>query len=183
MTTLTWVLVTLLLFVGYATRTAGRIDRLHARVDAARASLDAQLVRRAAAAASLAATASASSSARLDDAAHTALTARPDGREQAENDLSRALRAVLPSVEVGEGPVRALEELAAAASRVGLARQFHNDAVRDTRALRGRRVPRLLHLAGHAPLPEYFEIDDTALPRPGPASSPIASTSGGSAVP
>ncbi|MCW2667162.1 MAG: hypothetical protein JWN57_2124, partial [Frankiales bacterium] len=34
----------------YVTWTAGRLDRLHARVDAAWAALDAQLVRRAAAA-------------------------------------------------------------------------------------------------------------------------------------
>jgi hypothetical protein len=61
---------------------------------------------------------------------------------------------------------RVLDELEVAVTRVGLARTFHNEAVRDTRSLRGRRVPRLFKLAGHAPLPQYFEIDDTALAGP-----------------
>jgi hypothetical protein len=40
--------------------------------------------------------------------------------------------------------------------------------VRDTRALRGRRVPRLFRLGGRRPLPAYFEIDDTGLAGPAP---------------
>ena len=48
-------------------------------------------------------------------------------------------------------------------TRVGLARSFHNAAVKDTRALRLRRLPRVLRLHGHRRLPQYFEIDDTAL--------------------
>jgi hypothetical protein len=36
----------------------------------------------------------------------------------------------------------------------------HNDAVRDTLALRSRRLVRWLHLAGTAPMPAYFEIAD-----------------------
>ena len=39
-----------------------------------------------------------------------------------------------------------------------LARRFHNDAVRDTLALRLRRPVRWLRLGGRAPLPTYFEI-------------------------
>ena len=46
------------------------------------------------------------------------------------------------------------------ATRVGLARRFYNDAVRDTRALRRRRLPRLLRLHARRPLPRYFDIDD-----------------------
>jgi hypothetical protein len=46
---------------------------------------------------------------------------------------------------------------------VVLARRFYNDAVRDTRELRGRRLPRLLRLHARRPLPRYFDIDD----RPG----------------
>jgi hypothetical protein len=41
-----------------------------------------------------------------------------------------------------------------------LARRFYNDAVRDTRELRGRRLPRLLRLHARRPLPRYFDIDD-----------------------
>ena len=50
------------------------------------------------------------------------------------------------------------EELSDATQRVMLARRVHNDAVRDTKALRARRQVRWLRLAGTAPMPEYFEI-------------------------
>ncbi len=43
-----------------------------------------------------------------------------------------------------------------------LARRFHNDAVRDTLALRDRRLVRLLRLGGTAALPVYFEIAERA---------------------
>ena len=76
-------------------------------------------------------------------------------------DLSRALRAVLPSV----GEQTPVAELVSAATRVGLARSFYNTAVQDTRSVRLRRIPRALRLAGHRAMPEYFEIDDTALSR------------------
>jgi hypothetical protein len=157
--------------------TAGRIDRLHARVEAARNALDAQLVRRAAAARALATYAVAH---RLLDeegdallaGAAVALQAPLASREAAENDLSRALRralAALPEGAAGGDPElrRALDELDVAVTRVGLARTFHNEAVRDTRSLRGRRIPRLFRLAGHAAVPQYFEIDDTAVAGPG----------------
>jgi hypothetical protein len=48
----------------------------------------------------------------------------------------------------------------ATTTRVGLARRFYNDAVRDTRALRRHRFPRLLRLHARRPLPRYFDIDD-----------------------
>jgi hypothetical protein len=54
-----------------------------------------------------------------------------------------------------------LAELEAAAHQVFLARKFYNDAVAVTRAARRRWLVRVLRLAGGAPLPEFFEIDDT----------------------
>jgi hypothetical protein len=44
-------------------------------------------------------------------------------------------------------------------AKVSLARHFYNDAVRDLLVLRGRRLPRLLHLYGRAKAPSYFEFD------------------------
>ena len=161
MTGLAAVLVVVALLTLYATWTAGRLDRLHARVDAAWAALDAQLVRRAAAARALATELPGPHGRALEEAAHRALEHGGEGREAVENDLSRALRAVLPVVEEGT----AFEELVTAATRVGLARSFFNTAVQDARAVRLRRLPRALRLAGHARLPQYFEIDDTALSR------------------
>ncbi len=96
--------------------------------------------------------------AELDAAAHEALEAGELGREAVENDLSRVLRTSLPSLPAGVD----LRELETAVSRVALARSFHNTAVKDTRALRRRRLPRALRLAGHRRLPTFFEIDDTA---------------------
>lgn len=158
MRTLLLVVALLVLVVLYVTWTAGRLDRLHARVDAAWAALDAQLVRRAAAARAVAATLPPGPLPdALDAAARTALDCGPEGREECENDLSRALRNALPIV----APGAALGELETATTRVGLARSFHNAAVQDTRGIRLRRIPRALRLAGHRALPQYFEIDDT----------------------
>ena len=60
-------------------------------------------------------------------------------------------------------------ELADAEARVLLARRFHNDAVRDTLALRERPAVRMLRLGGTAALPTYFEIAERAEPRRRPA--------------
>ena len=164
MSTLLWVAAVTFVLGFYITWTAGRLDRLHARVDAAWAALDAQLVRRAAAARAVAAHLEDPETAQaLDAAATAALEADEDSRELLENDLSRALKAALPVLAHDEAGEAALAELATASTRVGLARSFHNAAVKDTRAIRLRRMPRALRLAGHRRMPEYFEIDDTAV--------------------
>jgi hypothetical protein len=80
-----------------------------------------------------------------------------------ENDLSRALKSSLPLLLHDPAGDAAMAELRTAATRVGLARSFHNAAVKDTRAVRLRRLPRALRLAGHRALPQFFEIDDTAV--------------------
>lgn len=144
-------------------RTAGRIDRLHRRVEMAAAALDAQLVRRAGAALAAASRWSSSAPERASSVVLAARVAQnaeglgPD-RELVENALSRALRAATS----GGDPLAPDSALSEAARRVELARNFYNDAVRNTLALRGRALPRAAHLAGRAPLPTYFEIDDGA---------------------
>jgi len=162
----------------YLTWLARRLDRLGVRVDAARAGLVTQLVARADAAAALAADrglAPLAAVAGQSAAGHPPLRAGAPldtGVEETENQLSRALRA--PAVaSSGQGAPELLHAVDSAAARVALARQLHNDAVRDLRALRGRRLVRMLRLGGRRPLPAYFEIDD-ALPAraetPGPAA-------------
>lgn len=153
----------------YLTWLAGRLDRLHARVDGARSSLDAQLVRRAAVAAALvehpagARVVPAPAARTVARAAREAARAGPDTREPAENDLSRALHAAFAAPIAEPGEVEPLvADLAVAVDRVVMARRFYNDAVRDTRAVRERRLVRALRLAGRAPVPAYFEIDDSA---------------------
>ncbi len=149
--------------------TLTRLDRLHARVDAAQAALDAQLVRRAAALQHLAETPGSRLPAPVAteflEAARAALDADPTDRPAMENRVSRAVAGVddlallLPAV--------AMIELSESAQRVVIARRFFNDAVRDTRTLRARRMPRLLHLAGHRELPLYFDIEDSTVDAPG----------------
>ena len=145
-----WSALGVILVAVYITWTAGRLDRLHARVDAAWAALDAQLVRRSAAARALGIPA-------VTAAADASLGAAPEERQEVENQLSRALRVAWPTVP--EGPAR--DELEAAASRVALARSFHNGAVTNARGLRRNRLARLLHLAGHRAMPEFFDVDET----------------------
>lgn len=148
----------------WVTFTLTRLDRLHARVDAARAALDAQLVRRAAALMQMAEVAGAGVTdeerAFYQVSAQAALTpSGPDRREAIENAVGRAV-AQLAAAPHGL-PDDAVAELHEAAVRVQVSRRFYNDAVRDTRALRARRMPRLLRLAGRADLPQFFDIDDT----------------------
>ena len=161
MTQVVLVVAAVVLLASYLTWTASRLDRLHARVDAAWAALDAQLVRRAAAARAVATSLPPGpEAAALERAARAVLEDGPEGREALENDLSRALRAAVQVLPPGVD----LTELDTASTRVGLARSFHNAAVRDTRAVRLRRIPRALRLAGHREMPQYFEIDDTTIP-------------------
>jgi hypothetical protein len=158
----------------WVTFTLTRLDRLHARVDAARAALDAQLVRRAAALFHVAE--SPDTGLDIGDREQYAATAQsaliasgPEGRERVENAVGRAVAQLAGgSVEVGD---EAAAELREAAARVQVSRRFYNDAVRDTRTLRARRMPRLLRLAGNADLPQFFDIDDTP-PPDGPGLPP-----------
>jgi hypothetical protein len=160
--------VVLALLAAYATWTAGRLDRLHARIDAAAAALDAQLRRRAATVVAFARGAELPPAvvADLTLAAETAADAAGLGhdREALENSVSRALQAAVQSAPVAFDPsAPGVPELVDDVTRATFARRFHNDAVRDALVVRERRVVRWLHLAGRAPLPAYFEIDDSAL--------------------
>lgn len=150
------VLVVLLLVGMWAFQTANRLDRLHVRYDLSWQALDSALARRAVVARAVAvdAYAGAPQGKRLAALAAAAERAPRPAREAAENDLSAALSAVDPT----DLPVALVAELADAEARVLLARRFHNDAVRDTLALRERRAVRILRLGGTAALPTYFEI-------------------------
>jgi len=166
------VVIAVIAMIGvYVSWRAGRLDRLHTRVETARASLDAALVRRSSVALELAASGllDPAASLLLADSAHAARSAS-DGRELAESDLSRTLRTILSqpdfsaSLHGRDGADELLGELEATAQQVFLARKFYNDAVAVTIAARHRWLARLLRLAGSAPLPEFFEIDDFVTP-------------------
>lgn len=170
--TVSLIIIALLAVTGvYVSWRAGRLDRLHTRVETARASLDAALVRRSSVALELASSGllDPATSLLLADQAHTARSAQ-EGRELAESDLTRTLRAVVSqpdfrgSLGDGEHAAELLAELESTAHQVFLARKFYNDAVAVTLIARRRWLARILRLAGGAPLPEFFEIDDTLTP-------------------
>ncbi|MFL6240762.1 MAG: hypothetical protein ACJ735_14850 [Actinomycetes bacterium] len=164
--------IALVLIGVYLSWTAGRLDRLHNRVGAAWASLDAQLVRRAAVAGEIAHAATvrgllpADACADLAATAQHALDAAAEERAAAENDLGRTLRSALDArgqetigADIEMAPL--LAALETAMTKVVLARRFLATAIEDTVALRKSRVVRWFRLAGTAPYPKYFDIDDT----------------------
>lgn len=179
------------LLTAWVILTLTRLDRLHARVDAAQAAMDAQLVRRAAALQHLAETPDSDLppplAGRLAEVARTALAVPPtdranldptNRRQAAENQVGHAIGELAAYRD--RLPPAAAAELAEAAARVMIARRFFNDAVRDTRTLRARRMPRLLRLAGHRELPQFFDIDDSSLLGP---DGPAARSAAGSPAP
>jgi hypothetical protein len=167
------IVVAAALLIGvYVSWRAGRIDRLHARVEMARAALDVTLLRRSSVALELA------TSGLLDPATSLLLAAavhgtRTDGgdrpRDLAESDLTRALRAAFSqpdfrsSLSDKEGADELLGEVEATSHQVFLARKFYNDMVAVTRDARRRPLARVLRLSGNAQAPEFFEMDDSLI--------------------
>jgi hypothetical protein len=147
---------------------ASRLDRLHNRVEAAQTALDLALVRRASAASELASSGvlDPATSLLLADAVRRARQAGKAERDLAESDLTRALRATVSEPgfrkELTEsvGAAELVEEVEAAAHQVFIARKFYNDLAGRTIDDRRRPLARVLHLAGSAKQPEFFDMDD-----------------------
>ncbi|MBM6403920.1 hypothetical protein JQN72_06640 [Phycicoccus sp. CSK15P-2] len=179
----TFVVILVVALAWYLSYSAARLDRLHAKVEGAMSALDAQLVRRAEATLELANSGvlEPASALLLADAATESLervTEHPldddlldgqhfGGREDVEAALSEALAATLTEETVShlredddELVDDALSRIASSALRARMARQFHNDAVREVRRVRAKWVVRWFRLAGHAALPERVEFDD-----------------------
>ena len=158
-----WVLGVLatVAFLAYLTWTAHRVERVHVRASSAERSLDAHLLRRAAAAAVVA---EQTGNDDLYAVARLALDADPDERETAENDLSRQLLIVDL-----DGADPAVRTLIATSRRAVLARQVHTDLVRDALTARRRPLVRATGMARRYPRPQYFDIVEPTLldlPRP-----------------
>src|SRR5215475_11987582 len=136
------IVIAVLALIGvYVSWRAGRLDRLHARLEAARFALDAALVRRSSVALELASSGllDPATSVLLAGAAHDARAAQT-ARELPESDLTRALRAVFSQPEFRssmtgrKGAQELLAELEGAAHQVFLARKFYSVAVRISQA-------------------------------------------------
>jgi hypothetical protein len=180
LTTLTDILIVVLVLGAvtvYLSSLAGRLDRLHRKIETAHAALDAQLLRRVAATQDLASSGlmDPASALVLSSAAQSAFVVDPEDdarRSLVESELTRTLGTVFESREDADEIVEAawpdadvadqlVEELAVACRRVELARRFHNDVVRSCLDLRRRRISRWFRLAGHTPLPAPIDFDDT----------------------
>lgn len=176
MSTGTWVIVLLvviaLLFGLYLSQVAGRLDRLHRRVDAATVSLDRALLERHTVVSEVAGVGipDPAAAAVLADAVWTARRGDNDdevARGLAESNLSDVLAAVFDDPELVEecaslpGGGDLMADLESVTRRVRLSRRFLNDAVRACRDVRYQWLVRSLHLAGRTDWPRTFEMDDT----------------------
>lgn len=175
MGTVEWLLVVvavLILVGGHLSWTAGRLDRRHYAVESTRAVLDAELLRRSGAVLEVATSGllDPATSAVLADAAARARIASDAERDQAESDLTRVLMAAFEDhdgvEELRADAVRAdaLEDLGRACWRAAYARRSHNAAVRSAQDRHRQLLVRVFRLAGHAPMPQTVEFDDTVPP-------------------
>ncbi len=136
--------------------TAGRLDRLHLRCEAADVALRSQLLRRSAVAVELAGggLADPASALLLLEAAHQAREATGAEKWLAESELASTLRLI----DLPADPL--VDELRDAARTASVARRIHNDLAASTLALRSRRRVRWFALAGHADPPVMIDFDD-----------------------
>jgi len=172
-----WTLLVVVLFIvivggWYLSSTAGRLDRLHRRVDTGEVALDRALLERTSVAGEVAAARmpDPALAAVIGDAVHTARRTDPGDllqRSLAESNLTAALGAAfdepdaLAECRAYPGGAELMGDLESATRRVQLSRTFLNDAVRACRDVRYQWLVRVFRLAGHTPWPEPFEMDDT----------------------
>ena len=153
----------------YISWRAGRLDRLHNRVETARTALDLAMVRRSSAAYELASSGlvDPATSLLLADAVRRAKDADAAERDLAESDLTRALRAAFgqpgfrAELDGQEGAKELVGDVEAAAHQVYIARKFYNDVAARTIDARRRPLARVFRLSGNAPPPEFFEMEDS----------------------
>lgn len=158
------VLVVLVMYLGM---TAGRLDRLHQRVDTSLLTLQAHLARRAAITLEVAGSGlvDPATSVVLAEEAHATLAAADGGDvvawQEAESALTQALVVAFDEpLEIDDPASVLLDELKRSCRRVELSRRFHNDAVRACRQIRSRTLVRGFRLAGHTPMPSTWEMAD-----------------------
>lgn len=162
------VVIVVVLAVIYLSSTAGRLDRLHHRVESGMDALEVQLADRATAALEIANSGllDPASSLLLADAAAGSLERQtPLGWAQGESDLTSVLSTVFADPEeVAEfaaepGGAEVIDTLSGACHKVEMSRRFYNDSVRACQQVRRHKLARLFHLAGRAPWPDTAEFD------------------------
>lgn len=166
-----WYITTAVVIVWYLSTQAGRLDRLHHRIEVSLAALDGHLTRRAGIAAELVSLSflDPASEAYLMQSAHDVLAGDdlPEAERLAdESELTEALCDAFEDVadvnEFRTDPAidLLLSELLAVGKRIQMAKRFHTEAVGDCRSIRNQLLVRVFHLAGRAKMPKLLEFDD-----------------------
>ena len=144
----------------YLAMTAGRLDRMHIGIDAARASLELQMATRAETIAEVLA------EGHVDPVSHQLLSTALSRRRafdfqtcEAESELSGLLRELVEAYEGVVADPELQQDLRSACNRVEIAYRFYNDAVEQTIQMRLRPMVRYLGLAGHTAMPERITCD------------------------
>ena len=157
-------LFTLLILAWYLSFLAGRLDRLHHRVETSWEHLDALLQRRAAIALEISHSESIdpATGMLLTAAAYQAREANIIERSEAESSLSESLRLISKEA-TREIDSALLQELQRVTEKISLAITIHLESVSSARALRSKLIFRIFRLAGHAPLPVRYSFEDDIL--------------------
>ena len=156
-----------LLTFWYLSFSAGRLDRLHHRVETSWATLDSLLQRRAAIALEIARSAitDPATALLLTASAYQARSADIEDRSSAESVLSGALGMMLAEREsiVAKSDQALLHELEQLSDKIKVAIAIHVESVTRTQLIRSKLVFRLFRLAGTAPLPVTYEFEADAI--------------------
>ena len=156
--------------VWYLSHQAGRLDRLHHRIEVTELALHGQLVRRGGIVAELAAVPGIDPALSVlwGQAAHEALILQelssPE-RTQVEDELTSILVMTLDEAEEvneirsNQHASALLDELAQVCDRIQMSQQFHTDAVRDCLEIREQFLVRFFRLAGRAKPPVPVDLD------------------------
>ena len=166
----TLVIAVIAFIVWYLSYQAGRLDRLHHRIEVTELALHGQLVRRGGIVAELAAVPGIDPALSVlwGQAAHEALilpeVSSPE-RTQVEGELTNILVMTLDEVEevneIRSNPHASLllDELLQVSERIKMSKQFHTDAVRDCLEIREQIIVRFFRLAGRANAPVPVDLD------------------------
>ncbi len=163
------VVVSLVIVGVYLSHMAGRLDRLHLKIETNRTSLHKALVVRANRAQALARRYPTDSRAatEVQEIAEECLSTDDPNRSSwfVESRLTAALLRL--SDEPADSELTEdWQRLSSSSRRVQLARTFYNDTTRMCQNLRKRRVVRWFRLAGFASYPQPVNFDDRTAPPP-----------------
>jgi len=156
--------------VWFLSHQAGRLDRLHHRIEVTELALHGQLVRRGGIVAELAAVPGIDPALSVlwGQAAHEALILQEVSspqRTQVEDELTNILVMTLDVVEevneirCNQHASLLLDELLQVSERIKMSQQFHTDAVRDCLEIREQLIVRFFRLAGRANAPVPVDLD------------------------